>query len=53
MLTDISRWEEAATVHGRYFADIRPASTFAEVNRLIDPEWLVEVEADCFVGENA
>ena len=53
MLTDISRWEEAATVHGRYFADIRPASTFLEVNRLIDPEWLVEVEADCFVGENA
>jgi len=52
MLTDISRWEEAADVHGQYFGDIRPASTFVEVNRLINKEWLVEVEADCFVGDS-
>ena len=31
MLTDISRWEEAARAHGEYFGDIRPASTFASV----------------------
>ncbi len=47
MLTDISRWEEAARAHGEVFADIRPASTFVEVKGLVNREWLVEIEADC------
>lgn len=47
MLTDISRWKEAARAHGEAFADIRPACTFVEVRGFIDPEWLVEIEADC------
>jgi enamine deaminase RidA (YjgF/YER057c/UK114 family) len=49
MLTDISHWEEAARAHGEFFAEIRPASTFMEVKGLIDPDWLVEIEADCVV----
>lgn len=49
MLTDISRWEEAARAHGEVFADIRPAATFVEVRGFIDPSWLVETEADCVV----
>jgi enamine deaminase RidA (YjgF/YER057c/UK114 family) len=44
-LTDISRWKEAARAHGEVFGTIRPASTFAEVKGLINPEWLVEIEA--------
>lgn len=51
MLTDMARWEEAARAHGEVFADIRPASTFVEVSGLIDPGWLVEIEADCLLGE--
>jgi enamine deaminase RidA (YjgF/YER057c/UK114 family) len=47
MLTDISRWQEAARAHGEYFSAIRPACTFVEVKGLINPEWLVELEADC------
>ena len=47
MLTDISRWEEAARAHGEVFGEIRPASTFVEVKGLIDRGWLVEIEADC------
>ena len=47
MLTDISRWEEAARAHGEVFAQVRPASTFVEVKGLINREWLVEIEADC------
>ncbi len=47
MLTDISRWEEAARAHGEFFSDIRPACTFVGVKNLINPEWLVELEADC------
>ena len=48
-LTDISLWKEAAKAHGESFSDIRPACTFVEVSRLIDSEWLVEIEADCIV----
>ncbi len=47
MLTDISRWKEAAQAHGEYFSVIRPACTFVEVSALIDPAWLVEIEAEC------
>ncbi|MEO6688684.1 MAG: RidA family protein [Dokdonella sp.] len=47
MLTDISRWEEAARAHGETFARIKPACTFVEVKGFIDREWLVELEADC------
>ena len=50
MLTDISRWEEAARAHGEVFSGVKPACTFVQVSRLIDPGWLVEIEADC-VGE--
>lgn len=46
-LTDISLWEEAARAHGEVFAGINPASTMLEVKSLIDPEWLVEIEAEC------
>jgi len=47
MLTDISRWEDAARAHGEVFSGIRPASTFVEVKGLINRDWLVEIEADC------
>lgn len=47
LLTDISRWEEAARAHGEWFGEIRPASTFVQVAGLIDPAWLVEIEVDC------
>ncbi|MFB7180008.1 RidA family protein [Streptomyces sp. NPDC056257] len=46
MLTDVTRWEEAARAHGERFSSVRPATTFVEVSRFIDPEWLVEVELD-------
>lgn len=46
MLTDVTRWRDAARAHGERFADIRPACTFVEVSRFIDPDWLVEVEMD-------
>ena len=49
MLTDISRWQEAARAHGEVFGEIRPASTFMEVSRFIDANWLVEMEADAMV----
>ena len=49
MLVDISDWRDAARAHGEVFANIRPACTFVEVSRFIDPAWLVEIEVDCYV----
>ena len=49
MLTDISKWKEAARAHGELFFEIRPACTFVQVSCFIDPDWLVEVEADAIL----
>ena len=49
LLTRIADWQAVGRVHGEYFRDIRPACTVAEVSALIDPEWLVEIEADAVV----
>jgi len=46
LLTRIEDWEAVAAVHGEFFADIRPANTIMQIGRFIDPEWLVEIEAD-------
>ena len=51
MLTDMATWKEAARAHGEVFADVRPACTFVEVSRFIDPEWLVEIEATAIVSD--
>lgn len=47
--TDISKWQEIAAVHGRLFADVRPATTLVGVKELIDPDALIEIEADAVV----
>jgi reactive intermediate/imine deaminase len=48
-VTDISRWEEAGRVHGEFFGTIKPATSMVEVSKLIDPNMLVEIEADAYV----
>jgi enamine deaminase RidA (YjgF/YER057c/UK114 family) len=49
-LTDISKAQDAGRAHGEIFGDIRPASLLMQVGGFVRPEWLVEVEAECWVG---
>ena len=49
-VTDIMKWEEIGRAHGEVFATIRPATAMVEVAKLIDPDMLVEIEADAYVG---
>ena len=55
LLTRIDDWEAVAAIHGEIFRDIRPVNTIMQVSRFIDPEWLVEIEADAVIDgrENA
>lgn len=44
-VTDISQWEEIGRAHSEVFNTIKPATTMVEVSKLMDPEYLVEIEA--------
>ena len=49
-LTSADHFEGAARAHGEVFGDVRPASAMLVVAALVDPRWLVEIEADAIVG---
>ena len=48
-VTDVSEWEHVAKIHGKVFAEIRPATSILEVARLIDADARIEIEADAVV----
>jgi enamine deaminase RidA (YjgF/YER057c/UK114 family) len=51
LLTRIEDWESVASIHGEFFSSIRPANTIVQVSGFVDPDWLVEIEADAVLDE--
>jgi enamine deaminase RidA (YjgF/YER057c/UK114 family) len=50
-ITDAAHWREVARAHGEVFATIRPAATAVIVSGLLDPAWLVEIEAEAVLPD--
>jgi len=51
-ITDGAHWREVARAHGEVFAEVRPAATAVIVSGLLDPAWLVEIEAEAVLPDS-
>lgn len=51
ILTDIALWKDAARAHAEIFVVIRPVTTLMQVTAFVDPDWLVEIEAEAVIAD--
>lgn len=51
LLTRMDDWEVVGKVHGEVFGDVHPVSTMVQVAKLIDPDWLIEIEVEAIVSD--
>lgn len=52
-VTDVGPWEAIGHAHGEFFREIRPVATMVDVSALIDPDMVVEIEAEAYGAEEA
>ena len=50
-VTDISQWQEYGRAHSEFFKEIKPCNTMVEVSALIEPEYLIEIEATAIITD--
>jgi enamine deaminase RidA (YjgF/YER057c/UK114 family) len=48
-ITSSDDWPEIGRAHGEVFGEVRPASAMLVITGLLDPRFLVEIEADAVV----
>ncbi len=51
ILTDIDNWEMAVEARKKYCRDARPVDTIMAIDRFVNPEWLIEIEADAVIPD--
>lgn len=51
ILTDIENWRPAIEARKEYCKESRPVDTIMEINRFVNPEWLVEIEVDAVIAD--
>ena len=51
-ITDARHKDDIARAHAEYFREIKPACTLVVVKGFVREDWLVEIEADCIIGDN-
>jgi enamine deaminase RidA (YjgF/YER057c/UK114 family) len=49
-LLNAEHWQEVGRAHGEFFGEVKPASTMVVVSALLDPRWIVEIEADAVIA---
>lgn len=50
-VTDIARWQEYGKAHSEFFKEIKPCNTMVQVSALIEPDYLIEIEATAILSE--
>jgi len=48
-VTDISQWQEYGKAHSEFFKEIKPCNTMVEVSALIEPDYMIEIEATAII----
>ena len=51
-VTNINDWDSVGKAHGEFFKNVKPVTTMVEVKSLIDPNFVVEIEATAYLSQD-